>query len=78
MSRDEMDYALDQAFKAVFGELPPSGTELRRQKIEEQILARKEVSFEDMKFIFEGNNCEASHDRKVALSGSAQPTNNSG
>ena len=78
MSRDEMDYALDQAFKAVFGELPPSGTELRRQKIEEQILARKEVSFEDMKFIFEGKNREASHERKVALSGSAQPTNNGG
>ena len=54
MSREEMDYALDQAFKAVFGELPPSGTELRRQKIEEQILAGKEVSFQDMKFIFEG------------------------
>ena len=78
MSREEMDYALDQAFKAVFGELPPSGTELRRQKIEEQMLARKEVSFEDMKFIFDGNNREASHERKVALSGSAQPTNNSG
>lgn len=70
MSREEMDYALDQAFKAVFGELPPSGTELRRQKIEEQILSGKEVSFEDMKLIF-----EASHDRKVALSGNAQPTN---
>ena len=78
MSRDEMDYALDQAFKAVFGELPPSGTELRRQEIEKQMLARKEVSFEDMKFIFDGNNREASHDRKVALSGNAQPTNNSG
>jgi len=54
MSREEMDYALDQAFKAVFGELPPSGTELRRQKIEEQILAGKEVSFQDMKLIFKG------------------------
>ena len=75
MSREEMDQALDQAFKTVFGELPPSGTELRRQKIEEQIMARKEVSFEDMKFIFEGNNREASFDRKVALSGIAQPTN---
>ena len=78
MSREEMDYALDQAFKAVFGELPPSGTELRRQEIEKQIMARKEVSFEDMKFIFDGKNREASHERKVALSGSAQPTNNSG
>jgi len=78
MSREEMDYALDQAFKAVFGKLPPNGTELRRQKIEEQILAGKEVSFQDMKLIFDGNNREASHDRKVALSGSAQPTNNSG
>ena len=78
MSREEMDYALDQAFKAVFGELPPSGTELRRQEIEKQMLAKKEVSFEDMKFIFDGNNREASFDRKVALSGSAQPTNNSG
>jgi len=54
MSREEMDYALDQAFKAVFGKLPPNGTELRRQKIEEQILAGKEVSFQDMKLIFEG------------------------
>ena len=54
MSREEMDQALDQAFKTVFGKMPPSGTELRRQKIEEQMLARKEVSFEDMKFIFEG------------------------
>jgi len=78
MSREEMDYALDQAFKAVFGELPPSGTELRRQKIEEQILAGKEVSFQDMKLIFDGKNREASHDRKVALSGIAQPTNNCG
>ena len=78
MSREEMDQALDQAFKAVFGELPPSGTELRRQKIKEQMLARKEVAFEDMKFIFDGKNREASHERKVALSGSAQPTNNSG
>lgn len=54
MSKDEMDYALDQAFKAVFGELPPSGTELRRQEIEKQVMAKKEVSFEDMQFIFEG------------------------
>ena len=78
MSREEMDQALDQAFKSVFGKLPPSGTELRRQKIEEQIMAGKEVSFQDMKLIFDGNNREASFDRKVALSGSAQPTNNSG
>ena len=54
MSREEMDQALDQAFKTVFGKMPPSGTELRRQKIEEQILAGKEVSFEDMKLIFDG------------------------
>jgi len=54
MSREEMDQALDQAFKTVFGKMPPSGTELRRQEIEKQMLARKEVSFEDMKFIFEG------------------------
>ena len=74
MSREEMDYALDQAFKAVFGELPPSGTELRRQEIEKRVLAKKEISFEDMKLIFDGKNREASHDRKVALSGSAQPT----
>ncbi len=78
MSREEMDQALDQAFKTVFGKMPPSGTELRRQKIEEQILAGKEVSFQDMKLIFDGKNREASFDRKVALSGSAQPTNNSG
>jgi hypothetical protein len=78
MSREEMDQALDQAFKTVFGKMPPSGTELRRQEIEKQMLARKEVSFEDMKFIFDGKNREASFDRKVALSGSAQPTNNSG
>ena len=78
MSREEMDQALDQAFKSVFGKLPPSGTELRRQKIEEQIMAGKEVSFQDMKLIFDGNNREASHVRKVALSGSAQPTNNGG
>ena len=43
MSREEMDYALDQAFKSVFGKLPLSGTELRRQKIEEQIMAGKEA-----------------------------------
>ena len=54
MSREEMDQALDQAFKTVFGKMPPSGTELRRQEIKKQMLARKEVSFEDMKFIFEG------------------------
>lgn len=78
MSREEMDYALDQAFKAVFGELPPSGTELRRQEIEKRVLAKKEISFEDMKLIFDGKNREASHDRKVALSGNAQPTNNYG
>ena len=78
MSREEMDQALDQAFKSVFGKLPPSGTELRRQEIEEQIMAGKEVSFQDMKLIFDGNNREASHVRKVALSGSAQPTNNGG
>ena len=78
MSREEMDQALDQGFKTVFGKMPPSGTELRRQKIEEQILAGKEVSFQDMKLIFDGKNREASHERKVALSGSAQPTNNSG
>jgi hypothetical protein len=78
MSREEMDQALDQAFKSVFGKLPLSGPELRRQKIEEQIMAGKEVSFQDMKLIFDGNNREASHVRKVALSGSAQPTNNGG
>jgi len=27
MSREEMEKALDQAFKAVFGKLPPSGTD---------------------------------------------------
>ena len=41
-------------------------------------MAGKEVSFQDMKLIFDGNNREASHVRKVALSGSAQPTNNGG
>ena len=54
MSREEMDQALDQAFKTVFGTLPPSGTELRRQQIEDQARAGKEVSFEDMNFIFKG------------------------
>jgi hypothetical protein len=54
MSREDMDYALDQAFKAVFGKMPPSGTELRRQEIEKRVLAKKEISFEDMNFIFEG------------------------
>jgi hypothetical protein len=54
MSREEMDQALDQAFKTVFGTLPPSGTELRRQEIERRVMAKKEVSFEDMQFIFEG------------------------
>ncbi len=54
MSREDMDYALDQAFKAVFGKMPPSGKELRRQEIEKRVLAKKEISFEDMNFIFEG------------------------
>ena len=52
MSREEMDQALDQAFKAVFGELPPSGTELRRREIENQVLEGKEIGFDDMKLIF--------------------------
>ena len=52
MSREEMEKALDQAFKAVFGKLPPSGTELRRREIEKQAIEGDEISFDDMKFIF--------------------------
>ena len=52
MSREEMDQALDQAFKTVFGELPPSGTELRRREIEKQAIEGDEIYFDDMKFIF--------------------------
>jgi hypothetical protein len=52
MNKEDMDHALNQAFKAVFGQLPPTGEELRRQQIEKEALAGKEISFEDVNFLF--------------------------